>query len=645
LDPPKANAVPGSSTYAKAYVDALSSVPDNPHTSMPDVLYVLNSQTRSGMALGNMPGTSITAPAYTDGSLSDDATAPIVGPTLEFTRGQSTGVWMRNTLTACGSVDNMKMDNPLSNYTPHGFTTTNLHTHGLHVSPQAPSDDVLLMIGSSNDPTSTSDRTDFPYYYAVPDDHPVGTFWYHPHKHGAVASQVGPGMAGALIVRSGAGETDFDQLLAQAPYNITAGDEVVMVLQTLGYYDVDDTSPATQAFFASGYYNGTGQDPVKPVKVAGCYDFGDVSLTYPTQPTTSVNGVVTPSLTVAKGAIKRFRIVNATNGQAYVPKFVPATGTTGTPPKVYAIATDGIALQVPFDYANLTATEQAAPYFPIDYDLKETDNAGRFWTTGEILTLGPGQRVDLLVQAVDAGTFNMVGAAKGDAPMVIDTGAEGNFKVLNTDTLMTLTVDSSPAAQSQALPPMSLFADSRITRPEPPAVTIDGASMPTVTQTVEFKTVDSAFTENAPAFKINDQHFDASGKDAQLQLYLGHTDVWNVYSSNDVHIFHIHVNSFLTFARTKFDRTKLAFESPIYYTTPVWRDTIYFDAGVSTSEDDFVPGTMAVFASKQVDFTGEYVLHCHNLFHEDSGMMLTVSVIDPVTGDYMVPDKRPKRQP
>jgi FtsP/CotA-like multicopper oxidase with cupredoxin domain len=29
---------------------------------------------------------------------------------------------------------------------PHGFNTTNLHTHGLHVSPESPADNVFLQI-------------------------------------------------------------------------------------------------------------------------------------------------------------------------------------------------------------------------------------------------------------------------------------------------------------------------------------------------------------------------------------------------------------------------------------------------------------------------------------------------------------------
>ena len=42
------------------------------------------------------------------------------------------------------------------------------------------------------------------YEIEVPDDHPGGLFWYHPHRHGGVAQQVRSGMAGAIVVR---GET------------------------------------------------------------------------------------------------------------------------------------------------------------------------------------------------------------------------------------------------------------------------------------------------------------------------------------------------------------------------------------------------------------------------------------------------------
>jgi FtsP/CotA-like multicopper oxidase with cupredoxin domain len=69
--------------------------------------------------------------------------------------------------------------------------TTNLHTHGLHVSPERNGDNVFRMV-------ETGERAT--YEYVVPADHPTGTFWYHPHHHGTVADQVFGGLFGALVV-------------------------------------------------------------------------------------------------------------------------------------------------------------------------------------------------------------------------------------------------------------------------------------------------------------------------------------------------------------------------------------------------------------------------------------------------------------
>ena len=68
---------------------------------------------------------------------------------------------------------------------------TNLHTHGLHVSPSGNSDNVFVMV---------EPHTSFNYVYNIPANQPVGTFWYHPHVHGMTEEQVFGGLAGAIIV-------------------------------------------------------------------------------------------------------------------------------------------------------------------------------------------------------------------------------------------------------------------------------------------------------------------------------------------------------------------------------------------------------------------------------------------------------------
>ncbi len=69
---------------------------------------------------------------------------------------------------------------------------TNLHTHGLHVSPKGNADntlDVHVQPGES-----------FRYDIQLPDDHPPGPFWYHPHEHHLTADQIWSGLYGGIVV-------------------------------------------------------------------------------------------------------------------------------------------------------------------------------------------------------------------------------------------------------------------------------------------------------------------------------------------------------------------------------------------------------------------------------------------------------------
>jgi FtsP/CotA-like multicopper oxidase with cupredoxin domain len=94
---------------------------------------------------------------------------------------------------------------------PHLLNTTNLHTHGLHVSPSGISDNVFRAMP----PGGTYDIE-----IAIPHDQPAGTYWYHPHHHGSADVQIASGVAGALII-----EGDFG-----AVPEIAAARERVLVL-------------------------------------------------------------------------------------------------------------------------------------------------------------------------------------------------------------------------------------------------------------------------------------------------------------------------------------------------------------------------------------------------------------------------------
>jgi suppressor of ftsI len=67
---------------------------------------------------------------------------------------------------------------------------TNLHFHGLNVSPLNNGDNVFLHVA----PKQT-----FTYQIKIPERH-IGLFWYHPHAHGDVDRQIIGGMSGGILV-------------------------------------------------------------------------------------------------------------------------------------------------------------------------------------------------------------------------------------------------------------------------------------------------------------------------------------------------------------------------------------------------------------------------------------------------------------
>ena len=79
---------------------------------------------------------------------------------------------------------------------------TNLHVHGLHVSPEGNGDNIFLAV----EPGQTQR-----YEHRLPDDHPPGVYWYHPHHHGNVADQIFGGLYGAIIVEDPAEELEVDR--------------------------------------------------------------------------------------------------------------------------------------------------------------------------------------------------------------------------------------------------------------------------------------------------------------------------------------------------------------------------------------------------------------------------------------------------
>ena len=159
---PGGQPAPGSATFS-------------PEFAQPDVL-----ASENGRLEVNLRAAAATVPygGASRWALTYNGSTP--GPTLRVRPGDELTIVLENGLDA----------------------PTNLHTHGLHVSPEGDSDNVFVMVEPGDTHT---------YRYQIPADHPSGTFWYHPHHHGQVANQVFGGLAGAIII-----EDAIDQLPALA---------------------------------------------------------------------------------------------------------------------------------------------------------------------------------------------------------------------------------------------------------------------------------------------------------------------------------------------------------------------------------------------------------------------------------------------
>jgi FtsP/CotA-like multicopper oxidase with cupredoxin domain len=169
---------------------------------------------------------------------------------------------------------------------------TNLHYHGLHVSPNGHADNPFLSVASGEQLT---------YEFTIPQNHPAGLFWYHPHHHGHVADQVFGGLAGVFIIRGA-----LDEIPA-----VKAAQEEVLVLKD---FDVN----------ANGSMN-----PPNHMALMRGREGGLVT----------VNGAVNPSFTLASGGLLRLRLLNASASRFY--------RLTLENHPLYLIATDGGAIAQP----------------------------------------------------------------------------------------------------------------------------------------------------------------------------------------------------------------------------------------------------------------------------------------------------------
>ena len=232
---------------------------------------------------------------YTDPKSISIAGCPV---TLRTYNGQLVGPTLR---VRSGDVMNVRLDNRLPRETPNevqqqyvqesgnaflatqpnSFNTTNLHTHGLHVSPSGNSDNVLLAIGP---------QTSFPYEIKLPRNHPAGSFWYHAHAHGSTSIQVGSGMAGALVIEDD--ETKIPLALREANKR-----EKVLVFQTILYNTRGRLDDITALFPSAPTPSDCTQSQYKDTWTCA-------------KRRITINGQIVPIIKMQPGEVQRWRMID-----------------------------------------------------------------------------------------------------------------------------------------------------------------------------------------------------------------------------------------------------------------------------------------------------------------------------------------------
>ena len=511
----------------------------------------------------------------------------------------------------------------------HGYETTNLHYHGSHVSPQEHQDFVLLelkpasakpMQGAAPEHGAHGaySKVEYGSYdYLIPEfgpEQPEGTQWYHPHKHGSTSVQMLNGMAGALIVD---GAFD-DWLLKYYREKEIPLVERILVLQQIAA----DTNLFT---------------PNSPV------------------PQMLVNGQVNPKIPVKEGEVQRWRFINATLQQsAQIKILFPAEYD------YRQIAVDGVRYS-PANYKcqpmySFDPTSTTAPNFACNPNPP----------TPPAPVISPGNRMDFLVKR-KASTGLRAGEAKEftvQRQVVGGMAEEGQSKILLRDEALApgapepplFTIvheDAAPpkerklkaAAVPAEFPPASQWpkmpaylrniTDAEVAATKPVEITwqqVVARSKPCDPQRETCDPQDpwpygaKSFTQ----FFINGKQFDASCANETTRLDTARE--WTVSNATTLnHPFHIHTNPFQL---VRFNGSTLPPQGQTE-PEPVWMDTIALPKAAvdppKAPKDLTTPITITTTALKlrqrYEEFTGQYVLHCHFLGHEDRGMMFSVQTV------------------
>jgi FtsP/CotA-like multicopper oxidase with cupredoxin domain len=451
---------------------------------------------------------------------------------------------------------------------------TNLHFHGLVISPVCHQDEALKTRISPFEPP-------FEYRFQIPVDAPPGLYWYHPHPHGFSKVQVQGGASGALIVE---GMERDAPLVAGLPERV-----LIIRDQDLRHPDAEpvktDSMPAPLVLRdAEGDILNSGTGMGKPAK--------DLSVNFVPVPFPKYD----PAVIKMKPAAKElWRVLNA----AAITYLDLQVLVDGKPQMVGLVALDGVPIH-------------------------QSGNEPREVVWRSHLLVPPAGRAEFIVKAPATG---------GQASFVtrtVDTGPAGENDP--TRPLATI-VASNDAPEMVSRLPLSMTSAtnalpvsfSGTKAPESAANPRWVGNFPSVRERKLYfseEPQDPANPNSPTKFYITvegqkPKQFDMNDTTPNIVVQAGDIEEWTIENrTRELHAFHIHQIHF-----------RLVDWNGVPLDEPFMRDTINVAYWDGTSAD--YPSVKLQMDFRDPRIIGTFMYHCHLLEHDDGGMMGTVRVEAP----------------
>jgi hypothetical protein len=444
---------------------------------------------------------------------------------------------------------------------------TNLHFHGLHVSPKKVTIGEQEIFGDYV--VDTPDQGVLPgaerlHKIEIPLDHAPGIFWYHPHLHGSSGAQVNSGMFGAIIIEGPAYQLFNPDI---------APERVIFVHKhNLNEQGRTDSLSDTAVPKPSGFL---------------------------------LNGVSQPTIVMRPGEVQAWHFINSSTFYNFQPVLDAHT--------MQVFARDGDP--IPEGYRPLNA-ETAAKLSNENWRNNLLDWPGTFSS--------PGSRISVFVKASDTpGDYFLRAAStpwtanpsfpqyeeivariqvQGEPKQDVIAPAS-NFRVDKDFTPITAEELAKGGGQTRNLF-LGVFPlnSSRLPQPLP-----DGEewALPPGEGGPLSSVVFGTGINNGANNKVYPFQSATGAGIVSQTVNLGAVEEWTITSDGFPHPFHMHVN----------DMYVVRVNGQIH-PSPYWADTIAIP-----------PNGSVTFRVRFKDYNGSFVWHCHVLDHEDLGMMQLVTII------------------